>query len=154
MSDAGELKRAGLKATLPRLRILDLFQESSTRHLSAEDIYRLLLERNIEVGLATVYRVLTQLQHAGLIKQAKFDAGRTVYELENGEHHDHLVCTDCGRVHEFTDETMEQLQHRAAKRLGYELGEHTLILYGRCTTADCPQRVTDARLSQPRGAST
>lgn len=107
MSDAGELKRAGLKATLPRLRILDLFQESSTRHLSAEDIYRLLLERNIEVGLATVYRVLTQLQHAGLIKQAKFDAGRTVYELENGEHHDHLVCTDCGRVHEFTDETME-----------------------------------------------
>ncbi|TSH93108.1 ferric iron uptake transcriptional regulator [Verticiella sediminum] len=140
MSDAGELKRAGLKATLPRLRILDLFEETDQRHLSADDVYRLLLEKDVEIGLATVYRVLTQLQHAGLLKHARFDAGKAVYELDDGEHHDHLVCTDCGRVQEFHDEVIEQYQHRTARRLGFELGDHTLILYGRCTSTDCKHR--------------
>lgn len=137
MSDAGELKRVGLKATLPRLKILDLFEEKPQRHLSAEDVYRLLLEKEVEVGLATVYRVLTQLQQAGLLKHARFDAGKAVFELEDGLHHDHLVCTDCGRIQEFHDTQIKHLQKRAATRLGFELGEHTLVLYCRCTNADC-----------------
>lgn len=137
MSDAGDLKHAGLKATLPRLHILDIFRDTNRRHLSAEDVYRLLLDKNVEIGLATVYRVLMQLQQAGLLKHARFDEGKAVYELDDGQHHDHLVCTDCGRVQEFHDEVIEQHQHQAARRLGFELGEHTLILYGRCTKADC-----------------
>lgn len=140
MSDAGYLKRAGLKATLPRLRILDLFEESDQRHLCAEDIYRLLLERDVEVGLATVYRVLTQLEQAGLLKHSRFDLGKAFYELDDGQHHDHLICTECGWVLEFQDDTMEQLLHRAAKRLDAELESHTLVMYGRCTQADCDRR--------------
>lgn len=140
MSDVDELKRAGLKATLPRLRILDLFEETDQRHLSAEEVYRLLLDKNVEIGLATVYRVLTQLQQAGLLKHARFDAGKAVYELDDGEHHDHLVCTDCGHIQEFHDEVIEDYQYRAAKRLGYELIDHTLILYGRCAKAECAHR--------------
>jgi len=140
MSDAGELKRAGLKATLPRLRILALFEEPGQHHLSAEEVYRLLLERNAEVGLATVYRVLAQLEQAGLLKHTRFDAGRAIYELDDGQHHDHLICTECGWVVEFHDDIMEHLLHRAARRLGAELQAHTLVLYGRCTKAECDRR--------------
>lgn len=140
MSDAGELKRAGLKATLPRLRILDLFEEPGHHHLSAEHVYRLLLERRVEVGLATVYRVLAQLEHAGLLKHARFDAGRAFYELDDGQRHDHLICTDCGWVLEFQDEAMDQLMRRAAKRLGADLEDHTLVLNGRCTKPACDRR--------------
>ncbi|MBB5217494.1 ferric iron uptake transcriptional regulator [Parapusillimonas granuli] len=140
MIESEELKRAGLKTTLPRLRILEVLEEANGRHLSPEDIYRHLLNNDIGIGLATVYRVLTQLQEAGLLKLARFEAGKAHYELDDRLHHDHLVCIDCGWVQEFHDEVIEQLQHRVAQRLGFELSEHTLVLYGRCTRADCERR--------------
>ena len=140
MSESSDLKRAGLKATLPRLRILEVFEQAMPRHLSPEDVYRQLLSRNIEVGLATVYRVLAQLQQAGLLRLARFDAGKAMYELDDGSHHDHLVCTECGWVEEFHDEVIEAHQRRVAMRLGFELGDHTLVLYGRCTKVDCEHR--------------
>lgn len=140
MPDSAELRSRGLKATLPRLQILEVFQRTAARHLSAEDVYRLLLEQGDEVGLATVYRVLTQLHHAGLLKQAHFEAGRAVYELDDGTHHDHLVCTTCGRVQEFHDEGIEQRQQRIAAAHGFEVVEHAHILYGRCTRNPCEHR--------------
>lgn len=152
MPDSAELKGRGLKATLPRLQILELFQQADVRHLSAEEVYRRLFERGYEIGLATVYRVLTQLQQAGLLKHARFDAGRTIYELDDGSHHDHLICTDCGRVQEFHDQIIERHQHRTANRLGFELGEHTLILYGRCTSTNCSYRTAIAQTLLSRQA--
>lgn len=140
MSGVSDLKRAGLKATLQRLRILEIFEETNQRHLSAEGVYRLLIDKRIDVGLATVYRVLTQLHQAGLLKHARFDAGKTVYELDDGEHHDHLICTECGHIHEFHDKLIENNQYRAAKKMGYELRDHTLILYGNCTKSQCEYR--------------
>lgn len=129
------LKSAGLKATLPRLKILELFQESAQRHLSAEDVYRLLLEHDADVGLATVYRVLTQFEQAGLLIRSQFEGGKAVFELDEGGHHDHMVCTQCGRVEEFVDDVIESRQKAVAERHGFELSDHAMALYGKCR--DC-----------------
>lgn len=144
-SDASaELKNTGLKATLPRLKILDIFQRAAgsggTRHLSAEDVYRALAGENLDVGLATVYRVLTQFEQAGLLSRHHFEAGHAVFELNQGSHHDHLVCLTCGRVEEFVDGEIEKLQKRIAEARGFKLQEHALSLYGECRKKDCPHR--------------
>ncbi len=141
---ASELKVSGLKATAPRLKILEIFQShasgGSERHLSAEDVYRLLSAERPEVGLATVYRVLTQFEHAGLLLRRNFEAGRAVFELNEGPHHDHLVCNDCGHVEEFVDPEIERRQQQVAMERGFELQEHALALYGVCTDKACPRR--------------
>ncbi len=135
-----DLKSSGLKATLPRLKILEIFQNSSVRHLSAEDVYKQLLAENLDVGLATVYRVLTQFEQAGLLSRNHFESGKAVFELDQGGHHDHLVCLDCGRVEEFFDEEIERRQQKIAQERGFKLAEHALALYGSCTKQDCPHR--------------
>lgn len=135
-----DLKSSGLKATLPRLKILEIFQNSSVRHLSAEDVYKQLLAENLDVGLATVYRVLTQFEQAGLLSRNHFESGKAVFELDQGGHHDHLVCLDCGRVEEFFDEEIERRQQKIAEERGFKLSEHALALYGSCTKQDCPHR--------------
>lgn len=137
-----ELKSVGLKATAPRMRILELFQRAhdvgTERHLSAEDIYKQLLAENIEVGLATVYRVLTQFEAAGLIVRHYFGNDRATYEMDDGAHHDHIVCTRCGRVEEFVNTDIEKRQKQVAERLGFELEGHSLSLYGVCE--DCRKK--------------
>jgi len=142
MSNPSDLKNIGLKATLPRLKILEIFQHSSVRHLSAEDVYRhlLLLDEGHDIALATVYRVLTQFEQAGLLKRRNFEAGKAMFELDEGEHHDHLVCLDCGRVEEFCDVDIEQRQQQIAAMRGFRLQEHALALYGNCVRKDCPNR--------------
>ena len=135
-----DLKRAGLKATLPRLRILEILDAGSDRHMSAEDVYRALLAAGESIGLATVYRVLTQFEQAGLVIRHNFDSGSAVFELAAGEHHDHLVCVRCNRVTEFVDETIEQRQRKIAAQNGFTMTDHSLIIYGVC--ADC-QRESD-----------
>ena len=131
MTENQELRKAGLKVTLPRVKILQILENSPDRHLSAEDVYKALLEAGDDVGLATVYRVLTQFEQAGLVERHNFDGGHSVFELDNGEHHDHLVCNDTGRVIEFHNDRIEQLQIEIAKELGYELAGHSLVLYGK-----------------------
>ena len=135
-----DLKSSGLKATLPRLKILEIFQGSTVRHLSAEDVYKLLLAENLDVGLATVYRVLTQFEQAGILSRNHFESGKAVFELDQGNHHDHLVCLDCGRVEEFFDDEIERRQHKIAEERGFKLTEHALSLYGNCTKENCPHR--------------
>lgn len=135
-----DLKSSGLKATLPRLKILEIFQNSSVRHMSAEDVYKQLLAENLDVGLATVYRVLTQFEQAGLLSRNHFESGKAVFELDQGGHHDHLVCLDCGMVEEFFDEEIERRQQAIAADRGFKLSEHALALYGNCTKQDCPHR--------------
>jgi len=135
-----ELKRAGLKVTLPRIKILQILEDSDPHHLSAEDVYKALLESDEEVGLATVYRVLTQFESAGLVERHNFDGGYSVFELARGEHHDHIVCIDCGRVMEFTDDVIEDRQQKVAKEMGFDLKDHSLYLYGSCTKKKCPNR--------------
>jgi Fur family ferric uptake transcriptional regulator len=135
-----ELKSMGLKATLPRLKILEIFQVRRQRHMSAEDVYRELLAEQQDIGLATVYRVLTQFEQAGLLKRSNFESGKAVYELDEGQHHDHLVCLQCGRVEEFYDPEIERRQQLIAEERGFELRDHALALYARCTKADCPHR--------------
>tara|TARA_S200000501_G_scaffold371832_1_gene415688 strand:- start:2034 stop:2471 length:438 start_codon:yes stop_codon:yes gene_type:complete len=139
-----ELKSSGLKATLPRLKILEIFQNSSKRHLSAEEVYKILLSENLDVGLATVYRVLTQFEQAGLFKRNHFESGKAVFELNQGSHHDHLVCLDCGRVDEFFDEQIEDRQQIVANERGFNLTDHSLSLYGVCSelkeTGSCSKR--------------
>jgi Fur family ferric uptake transcriptional regulator len=135
-----DLKSSGLKATLPRLKILEIFQGSSVRHLSAEDVYKLLLAENLDVGLATVYRVLTQFEQAGILSRNHFESGKAVFELDQGNHHDHLVCLDCGRVEEFFDEEIERRQHKIAEERGFRLTEHALSMYGNCSKENCPHR--------------
>ncbi len=137
-----ELKNTGLKATLPRLKILELFQKSELRHLSAEDVYRLLVAEHSDIGLATVYRVLTQFEQAGLLSRNHFEAGKAVYELNDEQHHDHLVCLDCGHVEEFYDAEIEQRQSAIARDRGFSLTDHALSLYAHCVKADCPYRAT------------
>lgn len=127
-----DLKRVGLKATLPRLRILEMLEGSPDRHVSAEDLYRALLAAGESIGLATVYRVLTQFEQAGLVIRHNFDSGPAVFELAAGEHHDHLVCVRCGRVTEFVDETIEERQRTIAARNGFTMTDHSLIVYGVC----------------------
>lgn len=135
-----DLKASGLKATLPRLKILDIFQNSEVRHLTAEDVYKILLADNMDVGLATVYRVLTQFEQAGLLNRNHFETGKAIFELNAGSHHDHLVCVDCGRVEEFYDEAIEERQHAIAHERGFKIAEHALAIYGNCTKTACPHR--------------
>ncbi|MDR7050071.1 Fur family ferric uptake transcriptional regulator [Duganella sp. 3397] len=135
-----DLKASGLKATLPRLKILDIFQTSDVRHLTAEDVYKILLADNMDVGLATVYRVLTQFEQAGLLNRNHFETGKAIFELNAGSHHDHLVCLDCGRVEEFYDEAIEERQNAIAKERGFSIAEHALAIYGNCTKVACPHR--------------
>ncbi len=142
MTNIDELKNTGLKATLPRLKILELFQRGKNRHMTAEDIYRLLLEENSDVGLATVYRVLTQFEQAGILKRSHFESGKAVYELDEGQHHDHLVCLDCGKVEEFYDAEIEKRQHAVAKAKGFTITDHALSLYATCNRENCPNRGT------------
>ncbi len=127
--EAIDLKKAGLKATLPRIRILHILEDSDERHLSAEDVYKTLLEHGEEVGRATVYRVLTQFEAAGLVIRHNFDSGHSVFELDQGGHHDHMVCLKTGQVIEFENEEIERLQEEIAKAHGYDLIEHSLVLY-------------------------
>jgi len=135
-----DLKASGLKATLPRLKILDIFQSSPVRHLTAEDVYKQLLAENMDVGLATVYRVLTQFEQAGLLNRNHFESGKAIFELNEGSHHDHLVCLDCGRVEEFVDEEIEKRQQSIAAERGFKIAEHALAIYGSCTKLNCPHK--------------
>lgn len=135
-----DLRKAGLKVTLPRLKILEILEDSATRHKSAEDIYKALLESNEDIGLATVYRVLTQFEAAGLVSRHHFEDGMAVFEINQGAHHDHIVCVECGRVEEFMDSGIEERQTAVAKKLGYEIRDHSLILYGQCQRPGCPYR--------------
>ena len=140
MSTAQSLKEIGLKATLPRRRILELFEGSKVRHLSAEDVYKALIAEGMDVGLATVYRVLTQFEQAGLLARQHFETGKAVFELNQGGHHDHLVCLQCGRVEEFYDGEIEKRQSEIAGKNGFELRGHSLALYADCIKKNCPHR--------------
>ena len=126
-----ELRKAGLKVTLPRVKILQILENSDNKHMSAEDVYKALIEGDQDVGLATVYRVLTQFETAGLVTRHYFEGGHSVFELESGEHHDHLVCMETGKVIEFQNDTIEALQEQIAEELGYDLVDHNLVLYVR-----------------------
>ncbi|TSE33113.1 ferric iron uptake transcriptional regulator [Tepidimonas charontis] len=140
MTGINELKSTGLKATLPRLKILEIFQSRRQRHMTAEDVFKVLLEEQSDIGLATVYRVLTQFEQAGILVRSNFESGKAVYELNEGEHHDHLVCLDCGRVEEFFDAEIERRQQAIAQERGFALQEHALALYAHCQQPDCPHR--------------
>ncbi|HEX9181758.1 MAG TPA: ferric iron uptake transcriptional regulator [Burkholderiales bacterium] len=140
MNSSQSLKEIGLKATLPRRKVLELFEHSKVRHLSAEDVYKSLMAEGIDIGLATVYRVLTQFEQAGLLSRQHFETGKAVFELNQGGHHDHLVCLQCGKVEEFYDAEIEQRQSEVARKRGFELKGHSLALYADCTKPDCPGR--------------
>jgi Fur family ferric uptake transcriptional regulator len=140
MANIDELKSTGLKATVPRLKILDVFQKGSQRHMTAEDVFRVLLDERSDIGLATVYRVLTQFEQAGILLRSHFESDKAVYELNEGQHHDHLVCLDCGRVEEFYDPEIEQRQHEVALAKGFDIADHALSLYAHCTKKACPNR--------------
>ena len=127
--EAQDLKKAGLKATLPRIRILQILEDSDQKHMSAEDVYKALIDAGEEVGLATIYRVLTQFEAAGLVMRHNFDSGHSVFEVDEGEHHDHMVCTETGEVIEFQNDQIEKLQHEIADKHGYDLVDHSLVLY-------------------------
>lgn len=142
MTNIDELKSTGLKATVPRLKILEVFQRSVQRHMTAEDVFRVLLQERSDVGLATVYRVLTQFEQASILTRSNFESGKAVYELNEGQHHDHLVCLDCGRVEEFFDEEIEKRQHAIARAKGFEIADHALSLYAHCTRKPCPFKNT------------
>jgi Fur family ferric uptake transcriptional regulator len=133
--DNSDLKKAGLKITLPRVKILQILENAQSHHLSAEDVYRVLLESDEDIGLATVYRVLTQFQEAGLVTRHNFEGGHSVFELDHGTHHDHLVCVKCGKVEEFIDEVIEDRQKEIAEKAGYRITDHSLNMYGICP--DC-----------------
>ncbi len=137
MTNVEELKSSGLKATLPRIKILELFQQSTQRHLTAEDVYKLLLNEGSDIGLATVYRVLMQFEQAGILARNHFEAGKAVFELNEGKHHDHLVCVSCGRVEEFFDPEIEKRQQQIAAERGYKLHDHALSLYVVCNREGC-----------------
>ena len=136
--ESSELRKAGLKVTLPRMKILEILETSETRHVSAEDVYKLLLEADEEIGLATVYRVLTQFEAAGLVTRHHFEGGHSVFEMNQGHHHDHIVCNQCGKVVEFVEETIERCQEKVAKKAGFSIRDHSLIIYGDCTRKNCP----------------
>jgi Fur family transcriptional regulator, ferric uptake regulator len=140
MSQVDEIKNSGLKATLPRIKVLEVFQRSTVRHLTAEDVYKALLIDNADIGLATVYRVLMQFEQAGLLARSHFESGKSVFELNEGQHHDHLVCLTCGRVEEFFDTEIEARQRAVTKARGFELQDHSLSLYAVCTKKDCVHR--------------
>ena len=138
--ESDDLRKAGLKVTQPRTRILELLEHSGVRHLSAEDIYRRLLEKGEDIGLATVYRVLTQFEAAGLVLKHNFEGGQAVYELDHGQHHDHMVDMETGKVIEFTSPEIERRQNEIAASRGFEIREHALYLYADCVRKDCPNR--------------
>jgi Fur family ferric uptake transcriptional regulator len=148
VSSPSDLKTIGLKATLPRLRILELFEKSPVRHLSAEDVYRTLSKEGTDTGLATVYRVLTQFEQAGLLIRHHFETGKAVFELNQGGHHDHLVCVQCGHVEEFFDAEIEKRQERIARDRGFKIHDHSLHLYADCTKSNCPYRRAAASADQ------
>jgi len=138
--ESQDLRNAGLKVTAPRLKMLELLERTDDRHLTAEAIYRALLEAGEEIGLATVYRALTQFEAAGLVTRHHFEGGQAVYELERGPHHDHIVCIHCGRVEEFYDEVIEKRQRAIAEKLGFNMRDHNLTLYGECDSPACKAR--------------
>jgi Fur family transcriptional regulator, ferric uptake regulator len=140
MTHADELKSSGLKATLPRIKVLEIFQRTAQRHMTAEDVFKALLTEGADVGLATVYRVLMQFEQAGLLTRSHFESGKSVFELNEGQHHDHLVCLTCGRVEEFYDAEIETRQRAVAQTRGFALQDHTLALYAACTKIDCAYR--------------
>lgn len=140
MREPDELKNAGLKATLPRLKVLSLFENSKERHLSAEDVYKILLSTGEDVGLATVYRVLTQFEQAGLLVRHHFESGKAVFELNQGGHHDHIVCLQCGRVEEFCDDEIEARQKKVASERGFNIHDHSLHIYADCIKQPCPYK--------------
>lgn len=140
MRTSDDLKTIGLKATLPRLKILNLFETSTVRHLTAEDVYKMLAAEGLDIGLATVYRVLTQFEQAGLLLRHHFETGKAVYELNQGGHHDHLMCLQCGRVEEFYDAEIERRQIKVAKERGFTIHDHTHYLYADCTKPNCPYK--------------
>ena len=140
MSKPTDLKNKGLKATFPRLKILEIFENAEARHLTADDVYQLLLGENMDIGLATVYRVLTQFEQAGLLERHHFESSKAVFEIKAGQHHDHLVCINCGRVEEFFDADIERRQNKIAKDRGFAIQEHALYLYAECTKANCIHR--------------
>ena len=140
MTSSDNLKNAGLKATLPRLKIINLFGTSKLRHMTAEDVYRQLLSEGLDIGLATIYRVLTQFEQAGLLVRHHFESGKAVFEVNEGQHHDHLVCMQCGRVEEFYDPDIEKRQQRIARDRGFEIRDHALYLYAECVKPRCPHR--------------
>jgi Fur family ferric uptake transcriptional regulator len=135
-----DLKTSGLKATLPRLKILNLFESTTTRHMTAEDVYKILLKEGMDIGLATIYRVLTQFEQAGILIRHHFEAGKAVFELNEGGHHDHLVCVQCGHVEEFFDPEIEKRQLKVAKDRGFSIQEHSLQILASCVKTDCPYR--------------
>jgi Fur family ferric uptake transcriptional regulator len=147
MSNSQDLKNMGLKATFPRLKILDLFQkaqiDTGSRHMTAEDVYRALIAEGMDIGLATVYRVLTQFEQAGLLERHYFESGKAVFELNEGKHHDHLVCLQCGKVEEFYDAEIEKRQNKVAKERGFQVHEHALYLYADCIKPNCPNKKQD-----------
>jgi len=140
MKQSHDLKTIGLKATLPRLKILNLFENTDVRHLTAEDVYKVLLQEGMDIGLATIYRVLTQFEQAGILIRHHFESGKAVFELNEGKHHDHLVCLECGRVEEFYDAEIEKRQMKVAKDHGFSIHEHSLQIYADCIKIDCPHR--------------
>jgi Fur family ferric uptake transcriptional regulator len=145
MSNTQDLKSIGLKATFPRLKILDLFRTSDARHMTAEDVYRHLVAEGMDIGLATVYRVLTQFEQAGLLERHFFESGKAVFELNKGRHHDHLVCMQCGKVEEFFDAEIERRQNEIAKDRGFAISEHAMYLYADCLNPDCPNKKQNNR---------
>lgn len=132
-----DLRRAGLKVTLPRMKILEILEESTQQHLSAEDIYRVLLDSDEEIGLATIYRVLTQFEGAGLVIRHHFETGQAVFELDRGKHHDHLICIKCGKIVEFVNAAIEDEQKKIALDAGFKITDHSLIIYGECNDDSC-----------------
>ena len=142
--ETNDLRKAGLKITLPRLKILEILGSAKPRHMSAEDIYRRLLESHDDIGLATVYRVLTQFEAAGLVTRHHFEGAMAVFEVNEGPHHDHIVCLDCGRVEEFMDSGIEERQTSVAQRLGFTIRDHSLILYGHCRRQNCTNKTKKA----------
>lgn len=152
MSQSSDLKSMGLKATHPRLKILELFEKATVRHLSADDVYRMLLSENMDIGLATVYRVLTQFEQAGLLERHHFESGKAVFEIKAGQHHDHLICINCGHVEEFFDEEIERRQKKIAKGRGFVIQEHALNLYVECTKMECLHREKSGRTDCQTGS--
>ncbi|HXX12345.1 MAG TPA: ferric iron uptake transcriptional regulator [Burkholderiales bacterium] len=140
MTKSHDLKTIGLKATLPRLKILNLFENSDVRHLTAEDVYKVLLKEGMDIGLATIYRVLTQFEQAGILIRHHFEAGKAVFELNEGGHHDHLVCIQCGHVEEFFDSEIEKRQLKVAKERGFNIQEHSLQIFADCIKTNCQYR--------------
>ncbi|MFK8027755.1 MAG: ferric iron uptake transcriptional regulator [Gammaproteobacteria bacterium] len=132
-----DLRKAGLKVTLPRMKILEILEQSTKQHLSAEDIYRVLLDSDEEIGLATIYRVLTQFEGAGLVMRHHFEGGQAVFELDRGKHHDHLICIKCGKIVEFLNASIEEQQKKIAEDAGFNITDHSLIIYGECNNKDC-----------------